>query len=66
MAFVEGFAALGSVPSVDESARGFLFKRAADCEFQIVHWVPRNLRTSDQKSSIILSKDENAYGVSTP
>jgi hypothetical protein len=36
----EYLAALGAMPGVDELARGFVFKRAADCGFHIVHWTP--------------------------
>src|ERR1035437_1147940 len=39
--FMEGFAALGSVPCVDELARALVFHRAADREFHIAHWTPR-------------------------
>ena len=37
MAFVEGFATLGAMPCVDEPARGFFFKCAANCEFHAFH-----------------------------
>jgi hypothetical protein len=34
---VEGFAALGAMPCIDELARGFLFHRVTDCEFHAFH-----------------------------
>jgi hypothetical protein len=63
MAFVEGFAALGSVPSVDELARGFVFHRAADSEFHIAHWTPPN--PSDSKTPDF-SGFLGLFGISPP
>ena len=37
MAFMEGFAALGTMPGVDEPAREFVFHRAGDSDFHVFH-----------------------------
>ena len=51
VALMEGFSSLGAMPSVDELPGSFLLHLAADCDFDFVHWVPRNLCTSAQKSA---------------
>jgi hypothetical protein len=53
LTLMEPLTALGSVPSINESARSFLFHRAANGDFYSAHSPPpRSFQTSDQKSAI--------------
>jgi hypothetical protein len=58
--------ALGSMPGIRESARGFILECAADGDLHLVHLPPRNDRTSNQKSLISCSTVLNTQGVSAP
>jgi len=56
MALVEGLVALGSMPGINEPLRRIVLHLvlylSGDSEIHIAHFVPRNLRTSAQKSAI--------------